>query len=142
MLCKAGQDQIADGPETLKGALGVQEASSVMEHKLCRSVAGAHMVLRDQGVVANAILGALGRASDEAQLAQQVGAPAIGQNPDLKPHHGTADLIAVIARTGFSEAWLPNQGDNVLRDCTFFMQPESTVCTCWQWWHPIFIAVL
>ena len=50
----------------------LQEAATVMEHKLCRSVQSAHMVLHDQGVLANAILGALVRASDEAQLAEQV----------------------------------------------------------------------
>ena len=44
----------------------------MMEHKLCRSVQSAHVVLHDQGVLANAILGALVRASDEAQLAEQV----------------------------------------------------------------------
>ena len=49
----------------------VQEASTVMEHKLCRSVQSAHVVLHDQGVLANAVLGTLVRASDEAQLAEQ-----------------------------------------------------------------------
>lgn len=44
----------------------------MMEHKLCRSMQSAYMVLHDQGVLANAILGALVRASDEAQLAEQV----------------------------------------------------------------------
>ena len=43
----------------------------MMEHKLCRSVQSAHVVLHDQGVLANAVLGALVRASDEAQLAEQ-----------------------------------------------------------------------
>ena len=43
----------------------------MMEHKLCRSVQSSHVVLHDQGVLANAILGALVRASDEAQLAEQ-----------------------------------------------------------------------
>ena len=43
-----------------------------MEHRLCRSVQSAHVVLHDQGVLANAILGALVRASDEAQVAEQV----------------------------------------------------------------------
>ena len=46
----------------------------MMEHKLCRSVHSAHVVLHDQGVLANAVLGALVRASDEAQLAEQVSA--------------------------------------------------------------------
>ncbi len=50
----------------------LQEAATVMEHKLCRSVQGAHMVLHDQGVLANAIMAALVRASDDAQLAEQV----------------------------------------------------------------------
>ncbi len=50
----------------------MQEAATVMEHKLCRSVQSSHVVLHDQGVLANAILGALVRASDEAQLAEQV----------------------------------------------------------------------
>ena len=50
----------------------VQEATTVMEHRLCRSVQSAHVVLHDQGVLANAILGALVRASDEAQVAEQV----------------------------------------------------------------------
>ena len=47
-----------------------------MEHRLCRSVQSAHVVLHDQGVLANAILGALVRASDEAQVAEQVN-PAV-----------------------------------------------------------------
>ena len=50
----------------------LQEATTVMEHRLCRSVQSAHVVLHDQGVLANAILGALVRASDEAQVAEQV----------------------------------------------------------------------
>ena len=50
----------------------LQEATTVMEHRLCRSVQSAHIVLHDQGVLANAILGALVRASDEAQVAEQV----------------------------------------------------------------------
>lgn len=50
----------------------LQEATTVMEHRLCRSVQSAHVVLHDQGVLANAILGALVRASDESQVAEQV----------------------------------------------------------------------
>ena len=62
----------------------------MMEHKLCRSVQSAHMVLHDQGVLANAILGALVRASDEAQLAEQV--LVIKRNLTTHLYHGKMRL--------------------------------------------------
>lgn len=68
----------------------LQEAGTVMEHKLCRSVQSAHMVLHDQGVLANAILGALVRASDEAQLAEQV--IVMKRNLSTRQYHGKMRL--------------------------------------------------
>ena len=73
----------------------VQEAATVMEHKLCRNVQSAHVVLHDQGVLANAILGALVRASDESQLAEQVTVSL--HNPHLPLVQGPCSITGLVA---------------------------------------------
>jgi len=52
--------------------LSLQEAVSVLEHRLARDIVEAKTLLKDQASVAAAAIAALTRATQDAQLASEV----------------------------------------------------------------------